>query len=237
LSSITASEPSVLVTHDNDGIAVLTINRPRSYNALSIQTMESMIYEINQLHNNKAIKVVIIRGAGKGFCSGHDLKELKQNQSKEFYAKTFNLCSRLMLSIINLPQPTIAQVHGIATAAGCQLVATCDLAIAEENAKFATPGANIGLFCSTPMVALSRNLTRKQSMEMLLLGDFISSAQALKMGLINRVFPQEKLEEETRKVALQISKKIFLCFKKLEKKLFINKLNWILNLLTFIAMI
>jgi len=206
-SSLSPDSQLVLRSDTAEGITTLTLNRPKAYNSLSLSTMEAMILELNRVKSDKSVKVVILCGAGRGFCSGHDLKELRQNKSREFYEKTFNLCSEMMLSIINLPQPVIASVHGIATAAGCQLVATCDLAVGSEESKFATPGVNIGLFCSTPMVALSRNLSRKASLEMLLLGDFISAQQALQFGLLNRVVQEEKRQEEVFKLALQIAKK------------------------------
>ena len=150
---------------------------------------------------------MIIDANCPSFCSGHDLKEINSNNNKEIYKKLFNLCSQVMLSIIKLDIPVIASVHSTATAAGCQLVATCDLAIASENARFATPGVNIGLFCSTPMVALSRNISKKNSMEMLLTGDLIDSYKAKEFGLINRVVPEKKLEQTVNEIAEKILQK------------------------------
>jgi len=198
---------TLVLRNDENGISNLIINRPKSYNALSIGCMEALIEEINKISDDPSVKVVILSGSGKGFCAGHDLKEMRGNPEREFYEKTFNICTRMMMSIINCPKPVIAKVHGIATAAGCQLVATCDLAVADENARFATPGVNIGLFCSTPMVGLSRNVSRKHAMEMLLTGDFISAHRAYEMGLINRVVPDAQLDESTLELAQKIASK------------------------------
>lgn len=206
------SEKYVLRSNES-GIAGLTINRPEAYNALSVDCMEAIIEELGNIASEKDTKVVILSGSGKGFCAGHDLKELKSNRDREFYVKTFDTCSRLMLAIRELPQPVIAKVHGVATAAGCQLVATCDLAVADENARFATPGVNIGLFCSTPMVALSRNVTDKQAMEMLLTGDMISAQRASEIGLINRAVPSSDLDRETNELASRIVSKSSLTVK------------------------
>jgi len=198
---------TLVLRNDENGISNLIINRPKSYNALSIGCMEALIEEINKVSEDSSVKVVILSGSGKGFCAGHDLKEMRGNPEREFYEKTFNISMGMMMSIINCPKPVIAKVHGIATAAGCQLVATCDLAIADENARFATPGVNIGLFCSTPMVGLSRNVSRKHAMEMLLTGDFISAHRAYEIGLINRVVPDEQLDESALELAQKIASK------------------------------
>jgi enoyl-CoA hydratase/carnithine racemase len=192
---------------DSGAIAELTINRPGSYNSLSIGCMEALTSEFESLARDNNVSVVILSGAGKGFCAGHDLKEMRSNPGREFYEKTFDTCSRLMMSIVGCPKPVIAMVHGVATAAGCQLVATCDLAVADENARFATPGVNIGLFCSTPMVALSRNVSRKHAMEMLLTGDFISAPRAYEIGLVNRVAPSGDLDRITHELAGKIASK------------------------------
>ncbi|HVY55626.1 MAG TPA: enoyl-CoA hydratase, partial [Thermodesulfobacteriota bacterium] len=197
----------LVLRNDSGAIAELTINRPGAYNSLSIACMEALTSEFESLAQDKEISVVILSGAGKGFCAGHDLKEMRSNPGKEFYEKTFDTCSRLMMSIVGCPKPVIAKVHGVATAAGCQLVATCDLAVADEGAGFATPGVNIGLFCSTPMVALSRNVSRKHAMEMLLTGDFISAGRAYEIGLVNRVAPSGDLERVTRELARKIASK------------------------------
>ncbi|MDP2645786.1 MAG: enoyl-CoA hydratase [Desulfobacterales bacterium] len=198
--------PVVLRKQDN-GICRLTINRPRSYNSLSIECMEALIGAFASLSADPAVHVVILAGAGKGFCAGHDLTEMCRATEQSFFEKTFQTCSKLMLSITGSPKPVIAKVHGIATAAGCQLVASCDLAVAEENAAFATPGVNIGLFCSTPMVALSRNVARKHAMEMLLAGDLIPARRAYEMGLVNRVVPLEELDQAALALAEKIASK------------------------------
>jgi enoyl-CoA hydratase/carnithine racemase len=190
-----------------DNIAILTLNRPNQQNALSSDLMKDLIHKLDEIKDNKNIKVVTIFANGNNFCAGHDLKELKMDKSEKRFKQIFELCSSLMIKIVKLPKPVIAGVHGIATAAGCQLVASCDLAIASENSKFATPGVNIGLFCSTPMVAVSRNVGRKQTMEMLLMGDFISPSKAMDIGLINNVVKNKNIREETLKVAKIIASK------------------------------
>lgn len=196
------------VLRQNRGsVCELIINRPEAYNALSIDCMETLISEFKELSRENNISVVILSGAGKGFCAGHDLKEMRNNPGREFYEKTFQSCSKMLLSIINCPKPVIAKVHGVATAAGCQLVATCDLAVADENARFATPGVNIGLFCSTPMVALSRNVSSKHALEMLLTGDFISAERAYQIGLVNRVVPSNELDAAAYGLAEKIAAK------------------------------
>jgi enoyl-CoA hydratase/carnithine racemase len=183
------------------------MNRPKAYNALSMDMMSALIQVFADLSEDRSVRVVILSGAGKGFCAGHDLKELKTNPDRSFYERTFETCSELMLSMTRSPKPVIAKVHGVATAAGCQLVATCDLAVAAENARFATPGVNIGLFCSTPMVALSRNVTKKRAMEMLLLGDLIPAQRAYEIGLLNRVVPPEQLDRASEDLAVKIASK------------------------------
>jgi len=185
---------SILLRKDEGGVATLTMNRPQARNALSMALMDAMIQELDAVAEDSTIKVVVIAGTGPGFCAGHDLKELRADPRREFYEATFRRCSEVMLKITHLPKPVIARVHGIATAAGCQLVATCDLAVAAKEARFATPGVNIGLFCSTPMVALSRAVPRKQAMEMLLTGEMISAARALEIGLINRAVDADGLD-------------------------------------------
>jgi enoyl-CoA hydratase/carnithine racemase len=194
----------LLLRSDAGGIATLTLNRPAQRNALSIALMEAMVAELDRIKTDASVRVVIVTGAGSCFCSGHDLKELRSDPSRAFYEKVFGLCSEMMQRIVSLPQPVIAAVHGIATAAGCQLVATCDLAVAAEESHFATPGVNIGLFCSTPMVALSRAVPRKQAMEMLLTGDLIDGREALKIGLVNRLAPAIQVMEETLALATEI---------------------------------
>ncbi|MES1151813.1 MAG: enoyl-CoA hydratase [Dongia sp.] len=194
----------LLLRSDAGGISTLTLNRPAQRNALSIALMEAMVAELDRIKGDPAVRVVVVTGAGSCFCSGHDLKELRSDVSPDFYKKVFDLCAAMMLRIVGLPQPVIAAVQGIATAAGCQLVATCDLAVAAEESHFATPGVNIGLFCSTPMVALSRAVPRKQAMEMLLTGDLIDGREALKIGLVNRLAPSIQVMEETLALASEI---------------------------------
>ena len=201
------AEDKVLLRHNARGIAWLTLNRPKAYNALSSDLMSELISSLNSIANERDIKVVVIKGAGKGFCAGHDLQEMKVNNNETFLENFFAQCCVLMQAIVNLPQPVIAQVHGTAAAAGCQLVASCDLAFADDNATFATPGVNIGLFCSTPMVAVSRKINRKKMMEMLLLGDKIDSRTAVEHGLINRSVPGKLLNEAVSEVANKIASK------------------------------
>lgn len=199
-----ASDAPLLLRQDRDGIATLTLNRPNQRNALSLALMHELTESMAAIAKDDSVKAVILAGAGPAFCAGHDLKELRANPTREMYEQVFGACSTLMLAITRLPKPVIARVHGIATAAGCQLVATCDLAVAEAGARFATPGVNIGLFCSTPMVALSRAVPRKQAMEMLLTGDMIPAERAREIGLVNRVVPTEQLDEEVTALARQI---------------------------------
>jgi len=201
------ADDKVLLRYNARDIAWLTLNRPKAYNALSGDLMSELISSLNSIANERDIKVVVIKGAGKGFCAGHDLQEMKVNNSETFLENFFAQCCVLMQAIVNLPQPVIAQVHGTAAAAGCQLVASCDLAFADDNATFATPGVNIGLFCSTPMVAVSRKINRKKMMEMLLLGDKIDSRTAVEHGLINRSVPGKLLNEAVSEVANKIASK------------------------------
>lgn len=198
---------NLLNYEEKNTIAILTLNRPKQQNALSTDLMRALISKLDEIKNNKNIKVVTLFANGNNFCAGHDLKELKLDKSEKRFKEIFRLCSQLMTRIVKLPKPVIAGVQGIATAAGCQLVASCDLAIAANNARFATPGVNIGLFCSTPMVAVSRNVSRKRTMEMLLMGDFINANKALAFGLINDVVKDEKLKDETLKIAKNIATK------------------------------
>jgi enoyl-CoA hydratase/carnithine racemase len=194
----------VLLRRDADGVAWLTLNRPSARNALSMSLMQALVAELAVIAQDRAVKVVVIGAAGPAFCAGHDLRELRANPERTAYQATFELCSRLMMSVVRLPKPVIARVHGIATAAGCQLVASCDLAVAADSARFATPGVNIGLFCSTPMVALSRAVGRKAAMEMLLTGDLIPASRAHALGLVNRVVPETELDAMVATLAGQI---------------------------------
>ena len=198
---------TVLVRHNQDGVAWLTLNRPQARNALSMALMQALDAELAAIADDTDAKVVVIAGAGPGFCSGHDLHELRASPDRASYQAVFAQCSALMQRIVLLPKPVIARVHGIATAAGCQIVATCDLAIAADTARFATPGVNIGLFCSTPMVALSRNVGRKAAMEMLLTGDLVDAVRAREMGLVNRVVPEADLDSAVTALARQIAGK------------------------------
>jgi enoyl-CoA hydratase/carnithine racemase len=202
-----ANEP-VLLRRDEDGVAFLTLNRPAARNALSMELMTALEGAIDAIAKDRAVRVVVIAGAGPAFCAGHDLREMRLNAGRKTYEMLFTQCSRLMMSLINLPQPVIARVHGIATAAGCQLVATCDLAVAASDARFAVNGINVGLFCSTPMVALSRAVGRKAAMEMLVTGDFVGAEQARSIGLVNRVVAPDKLDDEVRGLARHIAGKL-----------------------------
>ena len=190
---------------EQDGkIAYVTMNRPKRRNALSLEHMNELISYFEAIGESKDISIVILRGEGPAFCAGHDLSEMV-GRDPDFYRHLFDVCSALMEKIQEIPQPVIAQVHGVATAAGCQLAATCDLVVASEEARFATPGVRIGLFCSTPMVALSRAVGQKKAMEMLLTGDFISAEEAKSEGLVNKVVPPEDLEDEARTLAEKIA--------------------------------
>jgi len=198
---------AILLEERTDGVLRLTLNRPEARNALSIELMTALVEALGRTEDDRHSRVVVIAGAGPAFCAGHDLRELRRDSRRETYQRIFALCSELMLAIVRLPKPVIAEVHGVATAAGCQLVATCDLAVAAEEARFATPGVNIGLFCSTPMVALSRAVGRKAAMEMLLTGELIDAATARSLGLVNRVVPRERLRDAVDGLARQIAGK------------------------------
>lgn len=192
-------EPLVRVTRgegDLAGVVTLTLNRPRQFNALSEAMLDALGRALDVVASDASARVVVLGAAGAAFCAGHDLKEMRAEPSLDYYRKLFNQCTRVMLTMQRMPQPVIARVHGIATAAGCQLVAMCDLAVATSVARFAVSGINVGLFCATPGVALSRNLSRKQAMEMLLTGDFIDAQTARERGLVNRVVAVERLDAE-----------------------------------------
>jgi enoyl-CoA hydratase/carnithine racemase len=201
------SGDALVLRADLDGVATLTLNRPSARNALSVGLMSALQAALDAIAADKSVRAVIIGGAGPAFCAGHDLKELRANPGRQAYEAVFGQCAKLMTGIVNLAKPVIARVHGVATAAGCQLVASCDLAVAAEDARFATPGVNIGLFCSTPMVALSRAVGRKQAMEMLLTGSLIDAETARAWGLINRVVPAAKLEDAAAALAAEIAAK------------------------------
>lgn len=193
--AVAAAEPILLVDRDGRGVVTLTLNRPHAFNALSEAMLAALQEALDAIAADETARVVVIRAAGRAFCAGHDLREMRATPSLEYYQSLFAQCSRLMMSIQRLPVPVIAEVHGIATAAGCQLVAMCDLAVAASDARFAVSGVNFGLFCSTPGVALSRNVPRKTAFEMLVTGDFISAAQAQEKGLINRVAEPAELDD------------------------------------------
>ena len=194
-----------LLRSDVDGIATLTLNRPRSRNALSRDLLDALLHELETLAADEAVRVVILGALGTAFCAGHDMKQIRANPGEAYYRETFARSSRLMKSVIGLPQPVIARVQGIATAAGCQLVASCDLAVAARSASFATPGVNIGLFCSTPLVALTRNVGRKRAMEMLLTGEAIDADAALAFGLVNRVVDDDAVDDAALALARRIA--------------------------------
>jgi enoyl-CoA hydratase/carnithine racemase len=205
-------DASPLLREDRGPVAVLTLDRPEARNCLSERLIAELHAAIMVIGRSESVRAVVITGAGSTFSSGHDLKELSRHRSdadggRAYFAKIMDACSRLMLSVLRLPKPVIAAVNGIATAAGCQLVAACDLAVASSEARFATPGVNIGLFCSTPMVALSRNLSRKAAMEMLLLGDLVAAGEAKALGLVNRVVAPDQTVNEAVELGRRIAAK------------------------------
>ena len=204
---------NIKIINQNKDIARVIINEPKTYNSLSYKNLKDLINVLKRLDKDKKVKVIILEGAGKGFSAGHNLKEVKNLKKKERYKKLFNLCSKLMLQIVEGKKPVIAKVHGAAYAAGCQLVASCDLAYSTKDALFATPGVNIGLFCSTPMVAVSRKINRKPMMKMLLTGEPIKANYAKEIGLINDYFSKSKLNSETMKIAKKIASKSNLTIK------------------------
>ncbi|WP_264213454.1 enoyl-CoA hydratase [Leisingera thetidis] len=204
---------AILERCDTGAIARLTMNTPEKLNALSDEMLAALQEQIESLREDSSIKVVILSGTGKGFCAGHDIKQMTAGRNAEdggkaYFQDLFARCTSVMTGLQSLPQPVIAQVHGIATAAGCQLVASCDLAVAAEGTKFGVNGVNIGLFCSTPMVALSRNIPRKQAFELLTTGEFIDAARAVELGLANRAVPLDQLEPETNRLAETIASKL-----------------------------
>jgi enoyl-CoA hydratase/carnithine racemase len=197
-----STEEPLVLRHDRaDGLTTLTLNRPGQFNSLSKEMLSALQAELDSITASESVRVVVIAGAGKAFCAGHDLKEMRANHSQEFMRALFHQCGELMLSITRMPQPVIARVHGIATAAGCQLVSMCDLAVAADVARFAVSGINVGLFCSTPAVGLARNIGRKAALEMLLTGEFIDALEAKAHGLVNRVVPADALDAETERLA------------------------------------
>ncbi len=211
--------PLILRTLDARGVLRLTLNRPQAFNSLSEAMIAALQIELDQVAGDDSVRVVVLAGAGRAFCAGHDLKEMRADPSQSYYERLFNQCGRMMLAIQRLDVPVIARVHGIATAAGCQLVAMCDLAVAASDARFAVSGVNLGLFCSTPSVALSRNLSRKVAFEMLVTGEFVGADEARRLGLVNRVADPSKLDEALEtlvaaivakpRVALAMGKQLF----------------------------
>ena len=214
-----------LILHDFDsGIAILTLNRPAKYNALSVQVLSALQSALDGIAGDESVRVVVIAANGRAFCAGHDLKEMRTSEDKAFHQKLFRQCGAMMQTIHAMPQPVIAQVNGTATAAGCQLVAQCDLAIASATSQFAVSGINVGLFCATPTVPLSRNIHRKQAMQMLLTGDFIDADTACRYGLLNEVVAGDELDAATRTLAQKIVAKSPLAVT-IGKRMFYQQLN------------
>ncbi len=203
-AKITVAAQGLLLRHDAGGICTLTLNRPDQYNALSDALIDELQAAFNGLAEDDTVRVVVLAGQGPAFCAGHDLKEMRQNPNRSYYEELFKKCSRMMISVIRLPKPVIARVHGLATAAGCQLVAHCDLAVAAHDAGFGTSGIRVGLFCMTPGVALSRNVHRKHAFEMLFSGDIVAPERALEIGLINRVVAPDELDATVGELAQAI---------------------------------
>jgi enoyl-CoA hydratase/carnithine racemase len=204
MSAVPQAEQPVLLREDREGVATLTLNRPQQMNLLTSEMIAALQAAFDAIATDPAVRVVVLAGAGKGFCAGHDLKEIRALKEQPRIEQLFRTCSRMMQSIATLPQPVIARVHGAAAAAGCQLVAQCDLAVASEAAKFTTPGVSWGFFCSTPGVAVGRNLLRKRAMEMLLTGDLIDARKALEWGLVNQVVPAQELDAAIAGLAAKI---------------------------------
>lgn len=207
MSAILKTEAAILLREDRDGICTLTLNRPAQMNLLTSEMLSALQEAFDRIASDKSVRVVVLGAAGKGFCAGHDIKEIRALGELPKIEALFAKCSRMMQTITALPQPVIARVQGAAAAAGCQLVAQCDLAVASEAAKFTTPGVNWGFFCSTPGVSVARNISRKRAMEMLLTGDLIDARKALEWGLVNRVVPADDLGRETESLARKIAEK------------------------------
>ncbi len=201
------SDESILLREEQDGVVTLTLNRPGQFNTLSEEMLDALQAALDDVASDEAVRCVVIAASGRAFCAGHDLKQMRANPRQEYYEALFAKCSRVMQAIVNLPVPVIARVHGMATAAGCQLVASCDLAVAAESATFAVSGINVGLFCSTPAVALSRNVSPKHAFDMLVTGRFITSAEALSFGLVSRVAPDVELDEAVAALTASICAK------------------------------
>ncbi|HEY2568207.1 MAG TPA: enoyl-CoA hydratase, partial [Candidatus Udaeobacter sp.] len=203
-SPVEPEEPVILRNQDARGVVTLTLNRPRAFNALSEAMLTALQHELGAMSEDESVRVIVLAAEGKAFCAGHDLKEMRAKPSLDYYERLFNQCFQMMLTVQRLPVPVIARVQGIATAAGCQLVAMCDLAVASNAARFAVSGVNLGLFCSAPGVALSRNVLRKLAFEMLVTGEFISAEEAKVRGLVNRVVEPEHLDAEIEKLVTAI---------------------------------
>jgi enoyl-CoA hydratase/carnithine racemase len=203
--NMTSQESPLLIRSDDErGVTTLTLNRPAAFNALSEDLLTALQCELDDLSKNQKVRVVVLAATGKAFCAGHDLREMRAAPSMDYYQKLFAQCGQMMMSIQRLQVPVIAKVQGIATAAGCQLVAQCDLAVASSDSKFAVSGVNLGLFCATPSVALSRNLSRKAAFEMLVTGDFLSAQEALSQGLINKIADPAELDAEVETLVAKI---------------------------------
>jgi enoyl-CoA hydratase/carnithine racemase len=200
----TADEAYVQRADRDDGVCTLTLNRPAQFNPLSVGMIDALQAKLDAIAKDASVRVVVIAGAGRAFCAGHDLREMRAHPDKAFHQSLFRRAGKLMMSLTSMPQPVIARVHAVAAAAGCQLVSMCDLAVAADVAKFSVPGINVGLFCSTPAVGLSRNIGRKQAMEMLLTGEFIDALEAQRRGLVNRVVPADALDAEIDRLAASI---------------------------------
>lgn len=224
LMKSSVSEDALIAVTRSGPVATVTMSRGAQFNALSAAMMSALQSAFDQLAADRSVRIVILAGEGKAFCAGHDLHEMRASPSLDYYRTLFSQCTKMMRAIQAMPQPVIARVHGLATAAGCQLVATCDLAVAADGARFAVSGVNLGLFCSTPSVALSRNLGRKEAFEMLVTGEFISAEQARERGLVNRVVPAARLDEEIAALTSQIVAKPALAIA-MGKELFYRQLE------------
>ena len=224
MSTTTDTRESILLRTDEGGVATLTLNRPQQFNSLSFEMLEALITAVDEIARDESVRVVVLAGEGKAFCAGHDLKEMRGNHTLEFQQRLFRLCGKFMMKLTELPQPVIARVHSIATAAGCQLVSMCDLAVAADTARFAVSGINVGLFCATPGVGLSRNMGRKEAFEMLVTGDFIDAHEAQRRGLVNRVVPLEQLDAEVARLAASIVAKSPLAIR-MGKQMFYKQLE------------
>jgi len=204
---MTTTEEAILLREDVDGVTTLTLNRPAKYNGLSEEMLAELRRELANIAADQSVRCVVLAAHGKAFCAGHDLKQMRANTNKDYFKSLFAECGEMMQQIVSLPVPVIAKVQGIATAAGCQMVASCDMAVAVDSASFAVSGINLGLFCSTPAVALSRNISRKRAFEMLFTGKFIDSASAVEWGLINRAVPADQLDEAIKELTDSICAK------------------------------